>query len=159
MPTTATAVPNGVERFVGPDELFFSTTDAKGVIRSGNSVFARISHYSVAELVGTPHNVVRHPDMPAGAFRLVWDRLLAGRPAAAYVLNLAQDGAHYWVFATITPLGDGFLSVRMAPRSVLFEPAKALYTLVRQEELQRAERDRLPRAQVAAIGAASLEAM
>src|SRR5450755_433723 len=119
MTASASVVPTGRERVIGPDELFFSTTDGRGIIRAGNSVFVRVSRYSLGELTGSPHSLVRHPDMPAGAYRLMWDRLLAGRPMGAYVKNLAKDGSHYWVFATVTPLGDGFLSVRMAPRTAL----------------------------------------
>src|SRR5690606_34204363 len=81
---------NGVEQKVGADELFFSTTDRQGRIRSGNSVFARISQFSIEELVGSPHNIVRHPEMPAGVFRLIWDRLYADRPVGTYVKNLAR---------------------------------------------------------------------
>ena len=78
MTASALVVPTGVERLIGPGELFFSTTDRRGVIRAGNSVFVRVSHYSLQELTGSPHSLVRHPDMPAGAYRLMWDRLLAG---------------------------------------------------------------------------------
>lgn len=151
------AAPTGVERLVAPDELFFSTTDRRGVIRTGNSVFARIARYPLEELTGQPHSLVRHPDMPAGAYRLMWDRLLAGRPMGAYVQNLAKDGSHYWVFATVTPLGDGFLSVRMAPRSALFDPARRIYPLVRAVERNHAEHDHLDRRAVAELGAAHLE--
>ena len=73
-----------VEQLIRPDELFFSTTDRQGRIRTGNSVFVRISGFSLTELSGAPHNIVRHPEMPAGVFRLVWDRLLLGRPVGAY---------------------------------------------------------------------------
>ncbi len=154
----ATAVqPTGAERVVLPDELFFSTTDRRGVIRSGNSVFSRISRYPIEELVGSPHSIVRHPDMPAGAFRIMWDRLLAGLPVAAYVENLAKDGSTYWVFATVTPVGDGFLSVRTAPCSPLFRAARKLCAAVREEERELARRDGLGRAEVADAGALGLE--
>src|SRR4051794_38069039 len=95
------------------DELFFSTTDAKGVIRSGNGVFARVSGFELEELVGQAHNVVRHPDMPRAVFRTFWDALGAGRGVAAYVKNIASDGAYYWVMAFAVPaLDGGFVSVR-----------------------------------------------
>jgi aerotaxis receptor len=119
------------DRVVGVDELFFSTTDRKGIITSANSVFVALSHYSRTELLGAPHNIIRHPDMPAGAFTIMWDRLLSGRPMVAYVKNLAKDGSAYWVFATITPLGDGFLSVRGAVcRPDLFEIVTGVYEKV-----------------------------
>jgi aerotaxis receptor len=108
-------VPTGAVRAVGARDVIFSTTDAKGVITAANEGFCRIAAHPYEALMGAPHNVIRHPEMPAGAFRLMWDTLQAGRPFSAYVLNMAGDGAAYWVFATVTPLGDGYLSVRIAP--------------------------------------------
>ena len=156
MGVSAAGGPSGIERTVAPEELFFSTTDRRGIIRSGNSVFVRISRYSLEELTGAPHSIVRHPDVPRGAFQIMWDRLLAGRPMGAYVQNLAKDGSHYWVFATVTPLGDGFLSVRMAPRSGLFAAARQLYPVTRALERKSAEDQRLDRRAVAEIGKADI---
>jgi PAS domain S-box-containing protein len=138
------------------DEMFFSTTDRLGIIRAGNSVFARISGYPIPELVGAPHNIVRHPDMPGGAFKLIWERLLAGRPAAAYVQNLAKDGRSYWVFATMMPVGGGFPSVRICPMTNLYLAARRLYQTVRVGE-RRARSRGLSRAEAAACGASELE--
>jgi hypothetical protein len=108
--------------------------------------------------MGSPHSLVRHPDMPAGAFRLMWDRLLAGRPMGAYVKNLAQDGSHYWVFATVTPLGEGFLSVRMAPRvAELLAPATELYTQVLAVEQEAAQARGLDRRALGELGAQRIE--
>lgn len=123
-----------IEHRVELDELFFSTTDRRGIIRSGNSVFVRISRYGLQELVGAPHNIIRHPDMPSGAFELMWERLLAGLPMGAYVQNMAADGGTYWVFATVTPLGDGFLSVRSAPCAAAFSVVREVYRVARVEE-------------------------
>ena len=151
--------PNGRVQTVRPEELFFSTTDRRGIIRSGNSVFSRISGYPTTDLVGAPHNLVRHPDMPAGAFRIMWERLQSGRPMAAYVQNLARDGSAYWVFATVTPHGDGFLSVRMAPAGPLYGPARSLYETVRQYERDAVLRSGMSRAQAAEAGAARAESL
>lgn len=148
--------PTGEERLVRPDELFFSTTDSRGIIRAGNSVFARISAYPVKELVGAPHNIIRHPDMPGGAFKVMWDRLLDKQPMVAYVENLAKDGRTYWVFATVTPLHGGFLSVRMAPMTALYPAARQLYNDLRDVE-RRARESGLSRADFAAEGAIALE--
>ncbi|MER7505434.1 PAS domain-containing protein [Nonomuraea pusilla] len=148
---------SGIERFISPDELFFSTTDRRGLIRSGNSVFVRVSGFSLDELTGAPHSIVRHPGMPAGAFRLIWERLLHGRPAGAYVRNLAKDGSHYWVFATMTPSPDGFLSVRVAPRTPLADEVKRLYKDVADVELEAAARDGATRRDVARAGQERLE--
>jgi len=153
----ARPLPNGTERRVGLHELFFSTTDRRGVITAGNSVFLSASHYTAQELIGAPHNIVRHPDMPAGAYRLMWDRLLAGRPMGAYVTNLAKDGSSYRVFATVTPLGDGFLSVRMAPATQLDAAADTLYAATLEQERALSVRGVLGRAEIAAEGAAHLE--
>jgi PAS domain S-box-containing protein len=147
--------PAAIEREIAADELFFSTTDRRGIITSGNSVFSRISGYAMGELIGSPHNLVRHPGMPGGVFRIVWDRLLSGRLTAAYVANRTKAGDTYWVFATITPLGDGFLSVRVAPRGPLFARIRSLYAEVRAYE-DEARRHGASRADAAALGAAEL---
>lgn len=104
-------------------ELFFSLTDRKGIIRAGNDVFVRVSKHPEDGLIGSAHNIIRHPDMPRGAFRLLWDHLLAGLPVAAYVKNMAADGSYYWVMACVVPCGDGFLSVRLKPTSPLLADA------------------------------------
>ena len=115
-------------------------TDARGVISQANSVFVRLSRYRRDQLVGAPHNLIRHPDMPGGAFFLMWEALQAGQPFCAYVDNLAADGSAYRVFATITPLGDGYLSVRSRPLvDGLCGAAFALYEQVRPLELQLRE--------------------
>lgn len=125
---------------VGVDELFFSTTDARGVIEQANSVFVRLSRFRREELMGAPHNIIRHPAMPAGAFRLMWDALQAGEPFCAYVDNLAADGSTYGVFATMTPVGDGYLSVRARPFvEALRDAALGLYAQVRPWELELRE--------------------
>lgn len=133
---TAPLAPTGRERRFDLDELFFSTTDAKGIITSGNSVFARVSAYELEDMVGRPHNLIRHPDMPRGAFKLVWEYLQAGRPVAAYVVNLAADGGHYWVLAYLAPIDGGYLSIRLKPDSLYFDAARRIY-----EELRAFERE------------------
>ncbi|GAA0938873.1 PAS domain-containing protein [Actinocorallia libanotica] len=143
---------------MGAEELFFSTTDRRGVIRQGNSVFVRVSGYPLEELVGGPHNTVRHPEMPAGLFRLVWDGLEAGVPMGAYMKNRTKDGGSYWVFAAISPLHDGFVSVRTAPRGPLFELAQRVYAQALRAE-QAAIRDNgMSRRDAALLGAAEIEA-
>lgn len=129
--------PTGAQHQVGVDELFFSTTDSKGVITSSNAVFVRLSHYSREQLLGAPHNIIRHPMMPGGAFYAMWDTLESGKPFAAYVHNLAANGSRYDVFATITPMRDGgYLSVRTRPMvSELFAAADAIYEQAFDTEL------------------------
>ncbi|MFC3073664.1 PAS domain-containing protein [Shinella pollutisoli] len=118
----------------GVDELFFSRTEARGRILAGNSVFQRVSRYSWAEMTGQPHNIIRHPDMPRAVFFVLWERIRAGHPVGAYVKNRAKDGGYYWVFAVVTPVEDGYLSVRLKPGSALFAAASGLYAAVRRHE-------------------------
>jgi PAS domain S-box-containing protein len=141
------------------DELFFSTTDAKGVIRSGNDVFARVSGLELEDLVGKAHNVVRHPDMPRAVFRTFWDALGAGRGVAAYVKNLAADGAYYWVMAFAVPAADGFVSVRLKPSSPLFEVAQRVYREVLAVERAVEGDDVRRRKPAIEAGVAKLEAL
>ncbi|QRV01840.1 PAS domain-containing protein [Arcanobacterium phocisimile] len=128
--------PTGSIHDVPVDELFFSTTDAKGIIDLSNSVFTRMSRYPREKLHAAPHNIIRHPDMPAAAFKVMWDTLQAGEPFAAYVRNLAADGSEYRVFATITPLHDGgYLSVRSRPLDeARYGAVAGIYEVVRQAE-------------------------
>lgn len=100
-------------------ELFFSRTDERGKIQAGNTVFQRISGFAWQELLGKPHNIVRHPDMPRAVFQLLWERLRQNRPTGAYVKNRAKDGRYYWVYAIISPIEAGYMSVRMKPSSAL----------------------------------------
>lgn len=138
--------PTGAQHHVGVNELFFSTTDAIGVIEQANSVFVRLSRFQRDQLLGAPHNIIRHPMMPGGAFKVMWDTLHAGEPFGAYVHNLAHDGSRYDVFATITPLGDGYLSVRTRPMctevmdlvDTLYTDAWSLEQSLRQQGMGRA---------------------
>lgn len=149
--------PTNNEHHVGIDDYFFSTTDRKGVIAEANSVFVRLSRYPHERLHGAPHNIIRHPDMPGGTFKLVWDQIEAGRPACAYVQNMAADGGTYWVFATLVPVGEKYLSVRMKPLvSDLKEASEALYKRVRPIELGAREHDGASREEAAALGLAAL---
>lgn len=96
-------------------ELLFSRTDPRGVILTANDTFCRVSGFTVDELINAPHKIVRHPDMPKGLFWYIWNRLGGGDPVAAYVKNSGKNGGFYWVLAVITPLEDGFLSMRIKP--------------------------------------------
>ena len=146
----------GDEHTYAADELFFSTTDAAGRIRRANSIFMRLSGYPRGALVGRAHNVVRHPDMPAGLFRSVWEDIAAGAAASAYITNRSSDGGRYRVFATIVPSGNGFLSVRTLPmRTGLRDTVEAVYARVRQVEAASAASGS-SRREVAAAGQAAL---
>jgi len=145
--------PTGLFHEVPIEDLFFSTTDAKGVIDEANEVFARNARFERGELLGAPHNLIRHPDMPAAVFRATWDLLQTGSPVCAYVKNLAKDGSTYWAFATIVPIQGRYLSVRATPcdhaARDLFD---SLYSTVRTAELAAREAGSGAR-EVAEVGA------
>ena len=128
--------PTGAHHEVGINDMFFSTTDERGVIKESNNVFIRLSRYSRDQLAGAPHNIIRHPCMPGGAFYAMWNTLHAGKPFVAYVHNLAKDGSQYDVLATVTPLkAGGYLSVRMrACCTDIFNAASSIYEQVRELE-------------------------
>lgn len=83
-----------------------SKTDAKGIITYANDYFIEISGYTEKELIGQPHNLVRHPDMPKVAFKLMWDRISKGHNFIAIVKNLAKNGSYYWVITDFEPKID-----------------------------------------------------
>jgi PAS domain S-box-containing protein len=132
--------PTGVERTFDRDEIIVTKTDLQGRITYANDVFLRISALTEDEALGQPHNVIRHPDMPGGVFRLMWETLAQGREMFAYVQNLATDGAHYWVFAHVTPTVDvsgtvvGYHSNRRSPSRAGVLAAQDLYRSVLAEE-------------------------
>ncbi|MER7278688.1 PAS domain-containing protein [Dactylosporangium sp. NPDC000244] len=137
---TAAVRPTGQERSFGEHELIVTKTDLKGVITYANPVFQKVSSVTEAEAVGRPHNIIRHPDMPAGVFKLLWDSIQAGDEVFAYVLNLARDGAHYWVLAHVTPSFDragrivGYHSSRRRPDRSAIAAVGPLYAAMRAEE-------------------------
>lgn len=116
------------------DEVFFSRTDERGVIQAGNYVFRRVAHYEWDDLIGAPHKLVRHKDMPRGVFWLLWDTIQRGTPVGAYVKNRAKDGLHYWVFASVVPCDGGYLSARIKPTSTLFKAVVAEYAALLKRE-------------------------
>jgi PAS domain S-box-containing protein len=82
---------------IDPKRYIVSKTDQKGIIQYGNEYFVEISGYKESELVGKPHNIIRHPDMPKAIFKLMWDRLDARKNVIALVKNLSKSGRYYWV--------------------------------------------------------------
>ena len=137
---TRTLQPTGIENMLGEEELIVSKTDLKGRITYANDVFKRMAKYSHKELIGAPHSILRHPDMPRCVFKLLWDTLQAKQEIFAYVVNLARDGSHYWVFAHVTPTLDdrgeivGYHSNRRKPDRAPVERVKPLYKALRDEE-------------------------
>ncbi|WP_040849396.1 PAS domain-containing protein, partial [Nitrospirillum viridazoti] len=88
-------------------ELLVSRTDPSGRITYANRAFIRVSGFSHEELIGAPHNLVRHPDMPKAAFADLWATIRAGRPWDGLVKNRTKGGDHYWVRANVTPVMEG----------------------------------------------------
>ncbi|TGK87519.1 PAS domain-containing protein [Leptospira noumeaensis] len=109
---------NLIENVLTDSDVIISRTDAKGLITYVSPDFARISEYSAEEMIGKPHNIVRHPDMPKIVFEELWDYIKAGLPWTGAVKNRAKSGNFYWVDATITPIFNeerkvvGYVSVR-----------------------------------------------
>lgn len=91
---------------LSPKRYIVSKTNPKGIIEYGNDYFIEISGYSQEELLGKPHSIVRHPDMPQIAFKLMWDRINKGQNFMAVVKNLAKDGSYYWVVTDFEPKVD-----------------------------------------------------
>lgn len=151
-------ISNQTTDFTGPglsadfhvSELFFSRTDKRGVINSGNSVFQRISGFEWDDLLNAPHKLVRHPDMPKAVFWLLWDFLQRGEMIGAYVKNRTKAGGLYWVFAVVMPVEGGYLSVRLKPTSDLLPKIKELYHDLHKAELD-AGKNLLPEASAAAL--------
>jgi len=136
-----TVRPTGVERTFPADELIVSKTDPRGVISYANDTFLRVSGYRLDQVMGQPHSIIRHPDMPRAVFKLLWDTLATGQELFAYIDNLAADGANYWVLAHVTPsygadCGSlvGYHSNRRAPDPRAIATIKPLYAQVLAEE-------------------------
>jgi methyl-accepting chemotaxis protein len=126
-----------VEHELAEGAQIVSKTDPKGVITYVNREFIRMSQFSEKELLGQAHNLVRHPDMPAAAFKDLWDTLKAGKPWNGIVKNRCKNGDFYWVDANVTPIREGgkvsgFLSVRTKPSRAQIDAASQLYALMRE---------------------------
>jgi aerotaxis receptor len=113
-----------------------SYTNLKGQITRANEAFIELSGFTKTELIGQPHNTVRHPDMPPEAFRDLWDTVKKGRPWSGLVKNRRKDGDHYWVRAYVSPLADGsgYVSVRVAASRQEISAAEALYARMRNDD-------------------------
>lgn len=115
------------------DDFLVSQTDEKGKILFANDDFCKIAGYTIDELVGKPHSVVRHPDMPKAAFKDLWNTVQSGKVWTGYVKNKTKDGGYYWVFATVYPMKDShtnekrYMSCRRKPSKQEIEAAQNLY--------------------------------
>ena len=120
------------------EELLMSTTDKRGLMTHCNAAFARVSGYGIDELLGQPHNLIRHPDMPPEAYKDLWATIGHGRPWSGLVKNRRKNGDYYWVRANVTPImvdgkPQGYMSVREKPAREEVRAAEALYARIRSE--------------------------
>jgi aerotaxis receptor len=128
-----------IETEVPENKLIISRTDLDGVITYVNDTFAEISGYAPEELIGKPHSIIRHPDMPRSAFADLWETIRAGKTWRGYVKNLRKDRGYYWVYAEVSQvLKDGkvveYKSIREpVPREKRIEMQR-LYDRMRSEE-------------------------
>ncbi len=138
-----------------------STTDLKSRITYCNPAFIAVSGYEREDLIGQPHNLIRHPDMPAEAFRDLWATLESGRPWSALVKNRRKNGDHYWVRANVTPVLENgavvaYMSVRTKPSRDEVAAAEALYASMRSEAAAGRVLTRLQHGEVLQRGARRL---
>lgn len=132
--------PTQTEVTFSPDEIIVSKTDRTGRITYANRVFMRVANYAEEELLGVQHNIVRHPDMPRGAFKHLWDTLKSGKEWFGFVKNMTKEGHYYWVFANVTPDVEagqliGYFSVRrQAPRRAIETMAPIYAEMLRIEQ-------------------------
>jgi aerotaxis receptor len=120
-------------------KLILSRTDVQGKITYANDTFAHVCGYQVDELVGKPHNIVRHPDMPRSIFKQMWDTLLAGKEWQGIVKNLRKDGGYYWVKASVVPRSEngkivGFKSSRVYVPPLKRQEMEKKYVMIRKAE-------------------------
>ena len=120
-----------VEHQVQEGAFIVSMTDPRGIITYVNDEFVRISGFQPHELIGQPHNIVRHPDMPAAAFADLWATINAGEPWHGMVKNRSKNGDFYWVDANATAIREqgritGFVSIRRKPSRSQIREAELL---------------------------------
>ena len=138
--------PTGIESPFGEEEIIVSKTNPKGHLTYVNDVFCRVGRYSVPELMGQPHSIIRHPDMPRSVFKLLWDTIQSKNELFAYVLNMAKNGDHYWVLAHVTPSFDasgniiGYHSNRRKPDPAQIDKIKGIYDQLLAEERRTEDR-------------------
>lgn len=129
-----------MERTLSKNDFIISKTDTKGRLTYVNKIFIELAEYTEDELLGKPHNIVRHPDMPKAIFKLLWDKIQAKEEIFAYVVNKTKNNNHYWVYANVTASLDergniiGYYSVRRKPNPQALEIIKPLYEKMLQAE-------------------------
>jgi PAS domain S-box-containing protein len=151
-------IPTQRERVMRENDFIVSKTDPRGIITYGNPIFIEFSGYGEEELLGTQHNIIRHPDMPRSAFKLVWDTIQSGKEVFAYVKNMSKDGGFYWVFTHITPdFGPdgaivGYTSVRRCPKRSAIEKIEPVYRQMLAAEQAAGTRDAIAAGTAVLVG-------
>lgn len=137
----------GREVTLDENELIVSKTDKTGRITYCNKYFIDISGYSEKELIGAPHSILRHPDMPRCVFKLLWDKIESGAEIFAYVINRCKNGDHYWVLAHVTPSFSGSGQIvgyhsnrRAVDRQLVRAKIEPFYRQLREEEARHQDR-------------------
>ena len=125
----------GAEILLDDTSLLVSETDSKGNIVYADETFIRFSEYSLEELIGKPHNIIRHPDMPKAAFKELWVTLKSGNVWQGFIKNRTKNNKFYWVYATVFPFGkDHYLSVRKIASRDEVDKYSKLYATMRASE-------------------------
>ena len=127
----------GQETVLDDYAFLVSETDEKGTILFANEDFCKIAEYDIDELIGKPHSMVRHKDMPKLAFKSLWDTVQKGKVWTGYVKNATKNGGYYWVFATVYPFescdgSKGYLSCRRKASEEEIDAAVKLYLTMNQ---------------------------
>lgn len=135
-----------MEKKLKNNDFIVSKTDTKGVITYCNKIFLNMAEYSEEDLLGKPHNLIRHPDMPKVAFKFAWDFIKSGQEFFGFVKNLTKSGKFYWVFTNISPDYDenkniiGFTSVRRQANTEAIKTIEPIYKkLIEIEKMQGIE--------------------
>ncbi|MBN2815724.1 MAG: PAS domain-containing protein [Campylobacterales bacterium] len=121
------------ERVLKDDDFLVSQTDEKGIILFANEDFCEVAGYSLDELIGQPHNIVRHKDMPKAAFKNLWETVKSGKVWNGYVKNAIKGGGYYWVYASVYPKYDSvsqrntYISCRRKASTKEIADAQKLY--------------------------------
>ena len=129
----------GKETVLNDYAFLVSETDEKGIIKFANDDFCEIAEYDIEELIGKPHNMVRHKDMPKKAFKSLWETVKSGNIWTGYVKNATKSGGYYWVFATVYPFENskgekGYLSCRRKASIKEIDEYSKLYVVWIKEE-------------------------
>ncbi len=128
------------EMVMDEQDVIVSKTDKRGIITYGNREFMKYAKYPESVLLGAPHNIIRHPDMPRAVYKLLWETIESGQEIFAYVKNLSADGSFYWVLANITPVYDGnknivgYYSFRRRPERKAIDTISAIYSEMKSIE-------------------------